>query len=133
MGSQLSTKLLPPTIRPLSAHIKLTENCQAGCISCDYWKSRWQDRIATDRAVEQAHAILRALGVVDAFSATEAVQAREAFGAAGRVVTGDTAGASAGASLAGAAGIVAAAAAARDAAGFERFETQDLLAAAERQ
>jgi MoaA/NifB/PqqE/SkfB family radical SAM enzyme len=52
MGSQLSTKLLPSSIRPLSAHIKLTENCQAGCISCDYWKSRWQDRISTDRAVE---------------------------------------------------------------------------------
>jgi MoaA/NifB/PqqE/SkfB family radical SAM enzyme len=52
MGSQLSTKLLPSSIRPLSAHIKLTENCQAGCISCDYWKSRWQDRIGTDRAVE---------------------------------------------------------------------------------
>ncbi len=52
MGSQLSTKLLPSAIRPLSAHIKLTENCQAACISCDYWKSRWQDRIGTDRAVE---------------------------------------------------------------------------------
>ena len=52
LGSQVSNKLLPSTIRPLSAHIKFTENCQAGCISCDYWKSRWQDRISTDRAVE---------------------------------------------------------------------------------
>jgi MoaA/NifB/PqqE/SkfB family radical SAM enzyme len=52
LGSQVSDKLLPSTIRPLSAHIKFTENCQAGCISCDYWKSRWQDRISTDRAVE---------------------------------------------------------------------------------
>jgi MoaA/NifB/PqqE/SkfB family radical SAM enzyme len=52
LGSQVSGKLLPSTIKPLSAHIKLTENCQAGCISCDYWKSRWQDRINTDRAVE---------------------------------------------------------------------------------
>src|SRR6266436_3563412 len=52
MGSQLSTKLLPSAIKPLAAHIKLTENCQAGRISCDYWKSRWQDRINTDRAVE---------------------------------------------------------------------------------
>src|SRR5260370_36867398 len=52
LGSQISDKLLPSTIRPLSAHIKFTENCQAGCISCDYWKSRWQDRISTDRAVE---------------------------------------------------------------------------------
>jgi len=30
MGSQLSTKLLPSAIKPLAAHIKLTENCQAG-------------------------------------------------------------------------------------------------------
>jgi MoaA/NifB/PqqE/SkfB family radical SAM enzyme len=52
MGSKLSSKLLPTPIRPLSAHIKLTENCQAKCISCDYWKSRWTDAISTDRAVE---------------------------------------------------------------------------------
>lgn len=52
LGSQVSPKLLPTTIRPLSAHLKFTENCQAGCISCDYWKSRWEDRISTDRAVE---------------------------------------------------------------------------------
>ena len=51
LGSQVSPKLLPTTIRPLSAHLKFTENCQAGCISCDYWKSRWEDRIDTARAV----------------------------------------------------------------------------------
>ena len=39
------------SIRPLSAHIKLTENCQAKCISCDYWKSRWQDHLDTERAI----------------------------------------------------------------------------------
>lgn len=52
MGSKLSAKFLPASIHPLAAHIKLTENCQARCISCDYWKSRWQDAISTDRAVE---------------------------------------------------------------------------------
>ena len=52
MGSKLSAKFLPPTIRPLAAHVKLTENCQARCISCDYWKSRWHDGISTDRAIE---------------------------------------------------------------------------------
>src|SRR5258708_4927472 len=57
MGSQLSTKLLPSTIRPLSAHVKLTENCQAKCISCDYWKSRWEDGIDTDRAVDLVNQI----------------------------------------------------------------------------
>jgi len=51
MGSQLSSKFLPSTIRPLSAHIKLTENCQARCISCDYWKDRWENKIDTERAV----------------------------------------------------------------------------------
>jgi MoaA/NifB/PqqE/SkfB family radical SAM enzyme len=57
MGSQASTKLLPSTIKPLSAHIKLTENCQAKCISCDYWKSRWQDGLNTDRAIDLVNQI----------------------------------------------------------------------------
>ena len=57
LGSQFSNKLLPSTIKPLAAHVKLTENCQAGCISCDYWKSRWQDGINTDRAVELVNEI----------------------------------------------------------------------------
>lgn len=52
IGSQFSAKFLPKSIHPLAAHIKLTENCQARCISCDYWKHRWQDAISTDRAVE---------------------------------------------------------------------------------
>ncbi len=52
MGSQISPSLLPAHIRPLSAHIKLTENCQARCISCDYWKTRWHDAISTDRAIQ---------------------------------------------------------------------------------
>jgi MoaA/NifB/PqqE/SkfB family radical SAM enzyme len=51
LGSNFSPKLLPSTAKPLAAHIKLTENCQAKCVSCDYWKSRWQDGIGTDRAV----------------------------------------------------------------------------------
>ena len=52
MGSKVSEKLLPTRIRPLSAHLKLTENCQAKCISCDYWKTRWNDAIDTQRAVD---------------------------------------------------------------------------------
>lgn len=51
MGSRMSQSVLPSAVRPLAAHVKLTENCQAKCISCDYWKSRWQDAISTDRAV----------------------------------------------------------------------------------
>jgi MoaA/NifB/PqqE/SkfB family radical SAM enzyme len=51
-GSQLAPKLLPRSVRPLSAHVKLTENCQAKCISCDYWKTRWQDALNTEQAVD---------------------------------------------------------------------------------
>jgi MoaA/NifB/PqqE/SkfB family radical SAM enzyme len=51
LGSQISDAFLPSPA-PLAAHIKLTENCQAKCISCDYWKSRWQDSIGKERAVE---------------------------------------------------------------------------------
>jgi MoaA/NifB/PqqE/SkfB family radical SAM enzyme len=57
MGSQFSAKILPRVIRPLSAHIKLTENCQARCISCDYWKSRWQDHLDTARAIDLVNQI----------------------------------------------------------------------------
>jgi MoaA/NifB/PqqE/SkfB family radical SAM enzyme len=60
MGSNVSAKFLPSTVRPLAAHVKLTENCQAKCISCDYWKSRWQDGIDTARAVE----LLNEIGAV---------------------------------------------------------------------
>jgi MoaA/NifB/PqqE/SkfB family radical SAM enzyme len=51
LGSNFSEKLLPSTARPLAAHIKFTENCQAKCVTCDYWKSRWQDEIDTERAI----------------------------------------------------------------------------------
>jgi MoaA/NifB/PqqE/SkfB family radical SAM enzyme len=57
LGSQVSTKFLPAAIRPLSAHVKLTENCQAKCISCDYWKTRWDDALNTDRAVDLVNQI----------------------------------------------------------------------------
>ena len=79
MGSRLSTKLLPSAIRPLSAHVKLTENCQAGCITCDYWKSRWQDAISTDRAVELLNEIAAA-GIRDLrFTGGEPLLRRDMF------------------------------------------------------
>ncbi len=57
LGSQVSTKFLPAAIRPLSAHVKLTENCQAKCISCDYWKTRWDEALDTDRAIDLVNQI----------------------------------------------------------------------------
>jgi len=62
LGSKVSTRFLPTASRPLSAHIKLTENCQAKCISCDYWKSRWNDAISTERAIGLVNEI-GALGI----------------------------------------------------------------------
>jgi MoaA/NifB/PqqE/SkfB family radical SAM enzyme len=60
LGSQVSAKLLPSTIRPLAAHVKLTENCQAKCISCDYWKTRWQDGLNSERAIDLVNQIAAA-------------------------------------------------------------------------
>ena len=56
-GSQVTERALPRPIQPLSAHIKLTENCQAKCISCDYWKTRWQDAINTEQAIDLVNQI----------------------------------------------------------------------------
>jgi len=44
-------------VRPLSAHVKLTENCQAKCISCDYWKTRWEEAINTEQAIDLVNQI----------------------------------------------------------------------------
>ncbi|MGH3547443.1 MAG: radical SAM/SPASM domain-containing protein [Pseudonocardiaceae bacterium] len=51
LASNVSHRLAPRTLRPRDASVKLTENCQARCVTCDYWKHRWQDRIGTDAAV----------------------------------------------------------------------------------
>ena len=52
MGSQYSAKLLPAKVRPLSASLKLTENCQAKCVTCNYWQTRWDDGLNTERSVD---------------------------------------------------------------------------------
>jgi MoaA/NifB/PqqE/SkfB family radical SAM enzyme len=52
LGSQFSPALLPGRVRPLSASLKLTENCQAKCITCNYWQTRWQDGLDTDKAID---------------------------------------------------------------------------------
>jgi MoaA/NifB/PqqE/SkfB family radical SAM enzyme len=60
LGSQLSERFLPKSARPLSAHVKLTENCQAKCISCDYWKTRWEEAINTKQAIDLVNQIAAA-------------------------------------------------------------------------
>jgi MoaA/NifB/PqqE/SkfB family radical SAM enzyme len=52
LGSNVHAGLLPRVPRPSFANLKLTENCQARCISCDYWKSQWRDAIDTARAID---------------------------------------------------------------------------------
>ncbi len=52
MGSQFSPKLLPSKVKPLAASLKLTENCQAKCVTCNYWQTRWEDGLDTGKAVD---------------------------------------------------------------------------------
>lgn len=52
LGSQFSPALLPARVQPVSASLKLTENCQAKCITCNYWQTRWQDGLSTDKAID---------------------------------------------------------------------------------
>ncbi len=58
MGSQVSPRLLPAQVRPLAASLKLTENCQAKCVTCNYWQTRWDDGLDTDKAA----AVINRLG-----------------------------------------------------------------------
>lgn len=51
LASNISPRLAPTRVRPTDASIKLTENCQARCVTCDYWKHRWHDRIDTKAAI----------------------------------------------------------------------------------
>lgn len=50
-AATVSPRLAPRVVSPTQASIKLTENCQARCVTCDYWKHRWDDDIPTDRAI----------------------------------------------------------------------------------
>lgn len=51
LASNISDRLAPRRVRPTDASIKLTENCQARCVTCDYWKDRWTDHISTEAAI----------------------------------------------------------------------------------
>ncbi len=51
LASNITPRFAPPRVRPTDVSIKLTENCQARCVTCDYWKHRWQDHIDTKAAI----------------------------------------------------------------------------------
>lgn len=44
-------RFLPNEIFPLRASIRLTENCNSKCITCNYWKTKWEDKITYSRAI----------------------------------------------------------------------------------
>ncbi len=46
-----SAGLLPFPAAPASASLKLTENCNARCVMCDYWHAKSTDKIDTERAI----------------------------------------------------------------------------------
>lgn len=51
LASTINHRLAPTRIRPTDASIKLTENCQARCVTCDYWKQHSHDHIDTPSAI----------------------------------------------------------------------------------
>ena len=51
-GSQRAHEATPFGCATHRGSLKLTENCQAKCVTCDYWKTRWEDGLSTERAVE---------------------------------------------------------------------------------
>jgi MoaA/NifB/PqqE/SkfB family radical SAM enzyme len=51
LSSNASPRFAPRSVRPTDASIKLTENCQARCMTCDYWKHSWKNAIDTDSAI----------------------------------------------------------------------------------
>jgi len=44
--------ILPEQPKPFLATVNLTENCQAHCITCNYWQSSKRNPITTERAIE---------------------------------------------------------------------------------
>ena len=51
-GSKGSTTLLPNKVSPVTASLKVTENCNSRCVTCDYWKSQYQDVMSTEDIVQ---------------------------------------------------------------------------------
>jgi hypothetical protein len=50
-ASSLHLTSILPNIKPILANINLSENCNARCQTCDYWKDKHTDDIDTNRAI----------------------------------------------------------------------------------
>ncbi|MES0489284.1 MAG: radical SAM protein [Leptospirales bacterium] len=48
---------LPNVIRPYFANIEVTENCNAKCITCDYWKSKKKDTLSYEQFTKIFHSL----------------------------------------------------------------------------
>lgn len=51
-ASGITTQLAPKRLSPLDVHILLTENCQAKCVTCDYWKTHKKDKLSRDFTIQ---------------------------------------------------------------------------------
>ncbi len=54
--------LLPKRVYPFRANIRLTENCNSKCITCNYWEKNWEDKISTQEAIDIVNS-LKMLGL----------------------------------------------------------------------
>jgi len=81
--------ILPNKIRPSFLDLNLTENCQSKCVTCDYWKTKWEDRITTNRAVELLQEA-KALGIQNLrFTGGEPLLRKDLFEILGSLQKGD--------------------------------------------
>ena len=55
-------RLCPSRPHPLRSSVRLTERCNSRCVTCGYWKKKWQDKISFDQAVQLVRD-LKAVGV----------------------------------------------------------------------
>lgn len=78
LGSKMSPRLLPQP-QPIAASINLTENCQAKCVTCDYWKTEWEDHFDTDKSVDLLNTLGRAGVLYLRFTGGEPLLRRDMF------------------------------------------------------
>lgn len=81
--------VLPGRLRPSVVNIKLTENCNARCKTCDYWQENHPNELSTERVVDLLAEINRAgIGSVR-FTGGEPLLRRDLFDILTTVTEGD--------------------------------------------
>ena len=87
-GANVSNGLAPRHVQPIGAHLLLTENCQARCVTCDYWKSRWTNFISTELAIETINRLSEVGIRYLRFTGGEPLLRRDLWQILGRAATG---------------------------------------------